>query len=114
MIKLEKLACQILNLKGLVSPKVLDNRLSKKTKEFFYNIFTGKDEYTGSLEQKVYILSTFINWDEGMIIYNKKENKFYMMAEDHDFEMHEIDTFYFLGAIQDVKEGWYNFLWEEE
>ena len=29
MIKLEKLACQILNLKGLVSPRVLDNRLSK-------------------------------------------------------------------------------------
>ena len=35
MIKLEKLACQILNLKGLVSPRVLDNRLSKKNKEFF-------------------------------------------------------------------------------
>ena len=114
MIKLEKLACQILNLKGLVSPRVLDNRLSKKNKEFFYNIFTRKDAYTGSLEQKIYILSNFINWDEGMIIYNEKENKFYMMAEDNDFEMNELEENYFKGIIGDVKEGLYNFLWEEE
>ena len=114
MIKLEKLACQILNLKGLVSPRVLDNRLSKKNKEFFYNIFTGKDEYTGSLEQKIYILSTFINWDEGMIIFDKDTKEFFMMAEDHDFKMHKLEEDYFKGIIGDVKEGWYNFLWEEE
>ena len=36
------------------------------------------------------------------------------MAEDHDFEMHKLEEGYFKGIIEDVKEGWYNFLWEEE
>ena len=49
-----------------------------------------------------------------MIIYNNATKEFFMMAEDHDFEIHKLEEDYFKGIIGDVKEGWYNFLWEEE
>ena len=113
MIKLEKLASKYLN-KGFLKSQELEFLINEKTTYYFYKIYTGEFKYKGKEKEKILILSSFINWDEGMIIFNKDTKEFFMMAEDYDFEMHKLEEDYFKEIIRDVKEGWYNFLWEEE
>ena len=104
LIKLEKLASNYLN-KGFLKSQELEFLINEKTTYYFYKIYTEKLKYNGTIEEKIFILSSFINWDEGTIIFDKDTEEFFMMAEDHDFDMHKLEEDYFKEIIRDVKEG---------